>query len=85
MNKAQITRLVRGTYEHWNGEGSWEKASSWRKSDWRGMVMGIIEEALTPSVKPQRPMLPSEMPMPPLPPLRHRPYRADATDDNPEG
>lgn len=80
MTKAQLTRLIRGTYEHWNGEGSWEKASNWRKSDWRNMVTGIIEQAVKPEAKP-RPQLPSEMPVPPQP---FRPYRADAGDDNPE-
>lgn len=80
MTKAQLTRLVRGTYEHWNGEGSWDKASTWRKSDWKKMVMSIVEEAAMPE-KTERPQLPSEMPMPPQP---FRPYRADASDDNPE-
>jgi hypothetical protein len=72
--------MVRGTYEHWNGEGSWNKASSWRKADWTSMVMGIIEQ-----VEGTKPVLPSEMPMPPQPiKPRYRPLRADAADDNPE-
>ena len=82
MNKAQLTRLVRETYEHWNGDGSWAKASNWRKSDWRKMVTGIIEQAALPCPWPHEPRaLPSEWPTPPQP---FRPLRADATDRNPE-
>ena len=87
MNRAQMTRLVRETYEHWNGPGSWDKASNWRKSDWRKMVHGIVEKALEPSPwEHERPQLPSEIPVPPQPvkPRPSRPLRADALDENPD-
>lgn len=41
---ALIDRIAQGTFEHWNGEGSWSKASFWRKADWRSMVVGVIEQ-----------------------------------------
>lgn len=86
MGKAQMTRLVRETYEHWNGDGSWDKASNWRKADWRKMLMNFCAEMAMPDPHPTRPMLPSEMPTPPQPvkPRPYRPLRADALDENPE-
>jgi hypothetical protein len=79
MSKADMARLVKEAYERWNGEGSWAKASNWRKADWRKMLLNFCAEMSTPPVN--RPLLPSEIAPPPQP---FRPYRADATDDNPE-
>jgi hypothetical protein len=81
MTKAHLTRLIRDTYEQWHGAGSWVHASNWRKSDWKKMIVGVLEQGVLPDVKPPHPLLPSEIPVPPQP---FRPYRADASDPNPE-
>jgi hypothetical protein len=65
MNDKLIRRITRQTFEDWNGEGSWVKASNWRKSDWRKLISGAVADYCTGD--------PS-----------YRPYRADATDPNPE-
>jgi hypothetical protein len=78
VTKAELTQLVRETYEMWNGAGSWDHTSNWRKSDWRKLMVYVLRHCDT---HHSRPMLPSEIPMPPQP---FRPLRADATDENPE-
>jgi hypothetical protein len=80
MDRARLTRLVRESYEHWFGTGAWERASKWRKADWKTFIVSIIREV----EHPERPILPSEMPTPPQPFRPARPLRADATDSNPE-
>lgn len=81
MTKAQLTRLVKETYEHWHGIDSWQAASNWRKSDWKKLLLNFCAEVAALGPHEPRPLLPSEIPVPPQP---FRPYRADATDSNPE-